>query len=153
MEKMKYVLVIGFSLFLVTACNQKKTDKPETVNKSELGLSSEGAKRQAEGALETTMNYVKQKKTDYQKNLEGKLNELDSEINELKAKVSDAGKETKAKYDEMIEALQQKQKDAKNKLENLKSASAERWEDFKSGIETALEDLRKKYNEASKSLQ
>lgn len=144
MKRIEFALAIVFSFFFVTACNQKKTDTE---------VSSEDIKRQTGKALETTKNYLIQKREEYQLQLEDKLHELENKIKELEAKAANAGEETKAKYNEMIEALQKKQKEARNKLEKLKSASGDVWEGLKSGTETALEDLKKAYNEVISRLK
>ena len=148
MKRIEFALAIVFSFFFVTACNQKKPGKPEMLNKTDTEVSSEDVKRQTGEALETTKNYLIQKKEEYQIQLEDKLNELENKIKDLQAKVANAGEEAKAKYNEMIEALQKKQQEARNKLKELKSASADAWEDVKSGTEAALEDLKKAYNAA-----
>lgn len=139
MKRVGFASAIVFSFFFATACNQKKTDTE---------VSSEDIKRQTGEALETTKNYLIQKRGEYQTQLEDKLHELENKIKELEAKAANAGEETKAKCHEMIETLQQKQKDARNKLEKLKSSSADAWENLKSGTENALEDLKKAYSEA-----
>ena len=101
-----------------------------------------------EEALETTKTYFRQEKERYQKEVEATLNELNDKIKDLQSKAEQAGTDTKAKYNEIIEGLREKQEEAQNKLNDLKSKSADAWEDIKSGMDAALENLKNSYNDA-----
>lgn len=142
MKKIEFMLAIFLSLFFMTSCSKKTPEKVETQ------VSSEDVKRETGEALETTKTYLKQEKEKYQKEVEATLNDLNDKIKALQAKAEQAGTDTKAKYNEIIEGLRKKQEEAQNKLNDLKSKSADAWEDVKSGMDAALENLKKSYNDA-----
>ena len=89
-----------------------------------------------------------QQKEKYQKDAESTLDYLSDKIKDLQAKAGQAGTDTKARYNEIIEGLQKKQGEAQEKLNELKSKSADAWEDVKSGMDAALENLKNSYNDA-----
>ncbi|MCR4291516.1 MAG: apolipoprotein A1/A4/E family protein, partial [Candidatus Kuenenia sp.] len=142
MKKIGFAVAIFVPLFLMTSCSK------ETPEKAETHMSSEDVKRETGEAFETTKTYLKQEKEKYQKGAESTLNDLNDKIKGLQAKAEQAGSDTKAKYNEIIEGLQKRQGEAQNKLNDLKSKSADAWEDVKSGMDAALENLKNSYNDA-----
>ncbi|MDR4508191.1 MAG: hypothetical protein MRJ65_08145 [Candidatus Brocadiaceae bacterium] len=142
MKKIAFVAAIFISLFFMTSCGEK------TPQKGEIQVSSEDVKRETGEALETTKTYLAQQKEKYQKDAESTLSGLNDKIKDLQLKAEQAGTETRARYDEIIEGLRKKQKEAQNKLNDLKSKSADAWVDIKAGIDEALENLKTSYNDA-----
>ena len=144
MKKIEFVAAICVPLFFMASCNNSK----KTPEKVETQVSSEDVKRETGEALETTKTYLAQQKEKYQKDAESTLNDLNDKIKGLQSKAEQAGTDTKAKYNEIIEGLRKKQEEAQNKLNDLKSKSADAWEDVKSGMDAALENLKNSYNDA-----
>ncbi len=142
MKRIGFMAALFVSLFFMTSCNRKTPEKGETK------VSTEEVKRETGEALETKKTYMAQQKEKYQKDAESTLNYLNDKIKDLQAKAGQAGTDTKAKYNEIIEGLQKKQGEAQDKLNDLKSKSADAWEDVKSGMDAALENLKNSYNEA-----
>ena len=142
MKKFEFMVAVFVPLFIMTSCSK------ETPEKGETQVSSEDVKRETGEALETTKTYFRQEKERYQKEVEATLSELNDKIKGLQSKAEQAGTDTKAKYNEIIEGLRKKQEEAQNKLNDLKSKSADAWEDIKSGMDAALENLKNSYNEA-----
>ena len=142
MKIIEFVVAIFVPLFFMTSCSK------ETPEKAETQVSSEDVKRETGEALETTKTYFRQEKERYQKEVEATLSELNDKIKDLQSKAEQAGTDTKAKYNEIIEELRKKQEEAQSKLNDLKSKSADAWEDIKSGMDAALENLKNSYNDA-----
>ena len=142
MKKIEFVVAICVPLFFMMSCSKK------TPEKGEIQVSPEDVKRETGEALETKETYLAQQKENYQKVAEATLNDINDKIKGLQAKAAQAGTDTKAKYNEIIEGLQKKQGEAQNKLHDLKSKSADAWEDVKSGMDAALENLKNSYADA-----
>ncbi len=142
MKKIEFVVAIFISMLFITSCSKKTPEKAETK------VSSEDVKRETGKALETTKTYLAQQKEKYQKDAESTLNDLNDKIKGLQSKAEQAGTDTKAKYNEIIEGLRKKQGEAQNKLNDLKAKSADAWEDIKSGMDAALENLKNSYSDA-----
>ncbi|UCD56671.1 MAG: hypothetical protein JSV16_12690 [Candidatus Hydrogenedentota bacterium] len=140
MKTLKLVMVIASASLLVpwflTACG-KQAEPP----KEEAEVSAEDVKKESLEALETAKAYTLQQKQEYQNKIEAKLDEVDAQIDELKARAEQAKDETKAKLYKQIEELQKKQEAAREKLEELKTASEQAWEKLKSEMDAAVEDL------------
>ncbi|MFT7879790.1 MAG: hypothetical protein ABXS91_05275 [Sulfurimonas sp.] len=85
-------------------------------------------------------------KEEYEQKTEAKLNELNAEIEKLKAKADKVEADAKIKYKEEIEKLSIIKEDFSQKLTALKEAGSSSWEKRKSDIEkltSALEGTLK----------
>ena len=142
MKKFEFMVAVFVPLFIMTSCSK------ETPEKGETKASAEDVKRETGEALETTKTYLSQQKEKYQKDAESTLSDLNDKIKGLQSKAEQAGTDTKAKYNEILEGLRKKQEEAQNKLNDLKSKSADAWEDVKSGMDAALENLKNSYSDA-----
>jgi chromosome segregation ATPase len=92
---------------------------------------------------------MKDKRKAYEKKLDAQLNELNAQIELLKAKADKAKVEAKIDYYKTLEALQHKQNDVREKLKELKTAGDEAWEDIKTGAEKAWAEVKTAYHDAS----
>jgi hypothetical protein len=88
-----------------------------------------------------------------QKQLQEKLNELRKNITTLQNEAKDAGSEVKDTFDEVLEALNNKQEIIQKKFEDFTSATADTWDDLKSGLEASLEELENSYTKAASYLE
>ena len=140
-------LALFFTTALLLACgDQKEAQKPETA------VTSADVKKEATEAMETAKAYTRQQKEEYQKKMEARLQELDSEIQQLQAKAQSSATElkekSKAEFNQSMEDLRNKQQVATEKLNELKSASGQAWEDIKGGVNSAMDELGKAYDRA-----
>jgi hypothetical protein len=85
----------------------------------------------------------------YEEKIDAQIKEWNAQIDLLKAKADKAKAEAKIDFYKTIDALQQKQEEAKAKLKELKTAGDEAWEDVKKGAEKAWADIRKAYKDAT----
>lgn len=150
MKRIKYVFAIICVVCAGASCSQ---EKPENIEGTEKKVTGKDVLDQTKETLETTKNFLAQKKSEYQAQLETKLQEADGMIQELQQKADEAKVEVKAKYTETIELLKTKQQEAKEKMMELKSATAESWKDMQSGMDAALDDLINAFSEAKSRFQ
>ncbi len=85
---------------------------------------------------------------DYVRKMEAKLEQWNAEIDTLVVKAALAEAELKTEYSEQIEALRNKQIEARVKLEALRDASDEAWKDMRAGIEMAWDSVSEAVNSA-----
>jgi uncharacterized coiled-coil DUF342 family protein len=84
----------------------------------------------------------------YQGQMEAKLQDWGSKLDEMKAKADQAGADSKAKLNKQIEALSNKRDAMQQKLAELKSSGDDAWESLKAGAESAWEDFSAAFEEA-----
>ena len=80
--------------------------------------------------------------------MEQRLAEMGSKIDELRAKAEEAGEQRKREINKSIENLHDKREDLQERLEKLHSASGEAWEDLKSGVTAAFDEFNKAFRDA-----
>ncbi len=74
---------------------------------------------------------------EYEGNMEKKLADLGSKIDEMACKAEDLKEKASVKFEE----LKKKREEASCKFDELKKQGQEAWKDFKSHLDTAIEDL------------
>ncbi len=84
----------------------------------------------------------------YVQKMQSKLEELDAQIDQLKAKASGASADAKIEFHEQIETLKECQKEGKEKLAELNDAGEDAWEDIQDGMESAWNKVSAALNDA-----
>lgn len=84
----------------------------------------------------------------YQRKVEAQLGQLNTQIIELKAKVSQLKLNAEIRQYDKINALSKKQQEAQIKLQMLKSANEDTWPTYKVEMESALHELQDVFNNA-----
>ena len=79
----------------------------------------------------------------YVKKMHAKLDEWNAEIDKLKAKADQAEAESRIEYQNRIEDLRDKRKEAEKKMSQVKEAGEGAWEDLKSGVQNAWDAMDK----------
>jgi len=139
----KIILILLASFFSVAflfACG----DQNETEKSGAKGT-YEDVKKESEKAMESTTDYTHEKKEEYVRQMEAKLEEFDKEMKEFQAKVesraAELKEESKAEFNQSMEALGKKKQAADEKIEELKSAGSDAWDDLKVGVDSAMDEL------------
>ena len=78
---------------------------------------------------------------EYIQSLHQKIDEWNSDIDELIAKKDKVETESKLELQKQIDALKVKRSEMEIKLEALKNTGADAWEDVKSGVDLAWEAM------------
>ncbi len=90
------------------------------------------------------------KKEQYLEKLEAQLREWRTRFDELRSKFEQTDKaEVRARLQERMEGLKDKQEVVRGRLAELKEDSGEAWERMRPGIERAWDDLRKAIENAA----
>jgi len=142
MKSFLLAVTILLSLFFVASCSKEKPEEAKT------DITSEEVKKEVGEAVETTGVYLDQKKDEYIRQAEVKMEELGKKTAELENRLEKETAEMKERHKEEILGLKKKQEELQKKINELKSSSAKAWEEFKTGIDAALDDLEKSYEKA-----
>lgn len=93
-------------------------------------------------AVEAPME--KMDKAAYEKQIQEKINDLESKIDKLKVELNE--KNEPGVWDRLVNNLQDAQNAASEKFSELKEASADTWKNVKSQFETAMTKTEEAYN-------
>lgn len=99
--------------------------------------------RAVQQALAAARRLGAEHKDEYQKKLNGLVQQLDDQIDDLKEKAAKAQGEARRKFDQEVGDLERKRDEAEKKLAKMKAASGPAWEDLKGGMQDAIQDLQK----------
>jgi DNA-binding transcriptional regulator GbsR (MarR family) len=134
------LLALGF----LTGCgeDEQSQSKPADVSKEDV-------KQEAKEAYDATKAYTQEQMQAFREQTETRLTEYKTEIDQLQANAEKLEGDAKAKAEEQLTALRQKQDEVSEKLKELGSSTGDAWEQIKSGIEAAMEDLGNAYKKAA----
>ena len=82
----------------------------------------------------------------YIKKFEAQLDEWKADITKLRAKADKADAEMQIKYNEQIDQIHEKEKQAQAQLASMKKAGEDSWEDLKAGLEQAGNSLKEAFS-------
>ena len=136
-------ILLLLALGALPGCGEKEQtqSKPATVSKEDV-------KKEVKEAYDTTKAYSQEQMQAFREQTETRLAEYKKEIDQLQGKAEKVEGDAKAKAEQQLTALRQKQDAVSEKLKELGSAGGDAWEQIKSGIEAALEDLGNAYKKA-----
>ncbi|MEJ2313277.1 MAG: hypothetical protein P8Y85_00545 [Nitrospirota bacterium] len=144
-------IVMAMSLVLsatvILSCKQK-AEAPK-----EGEVTTEDVKKDVGEAVGTTKAYLAEQKEEFTKDMEAKLADYGSRIDELQKKADEATGDVKAKMDEQMKNLRNKQEAAQKKLDEIEESSGKAWEDLKAGADRTMEDLKKSYEDAKSQFE
>ncbi|UOF00763.1 sll1863 family stress response protein [Bdellovibrio reynosensis] len=119
-----------------------------TFSFSALATTKEEVSEKTKAAAIAAADYSVEQKEQFQKDMEVKLQDLKSEIADLKKSASEKSGKVKAGMKEKIAALESKQDEMKKDLAKLKKSSGKAWTEMKSGMNAAWDSLSKSYAKA-----
>lgn len=139
----RFSLFVVVGTFAVTGCEHRPAGPtPGTVTTDDL-------RRDAGQAVDTAVKLSQQTKEEFQKSLEARLKELDTEVVKLREKGRELKDDAKANWDQKMADLETKREAARAKLDEVAQSSAEAWKDIQKGAQAAWTDLDKAFREAA----
>ncbi|MBI5632664.1 MAG: hypothetical protein HZA15_04225 [Nitrospirae bacterium] len=142
MRQLTFLFSAGIILCLIQTPvfghNQTSVKKQESTSVGGKTGSKEGAG--------TTGTYLYQKKEEYQKKAEEKLNRLEANVKQLYLRAEKKGERAREKITRAADNLRKKSESAKNKLKDLKESGEEKWDIARDELDSMLKDLERTYN-------
>jgi len=160
--KLHQYLLSATALALFLGCSDAPSTTPNDATSSQAdGVESEAAsqddaatleevKEKVGEAAEVTREFTSQEMQDYVDSLKNKLQELDTQREQLKQKGKELAGDAKQRWEDQLSALEDKRKKLQEDLDRLAGASGHAWQDMKQGIDAAWDDLKKATDEAAK---
>jgi Skp family chaperone for outer membrane proteins len=93
-------------------------------------------------------DYAKETREDFKKGVEGDLAKLQTEINELKKKATEASGAAQDSLDRQIAELDVKKMKLRKKLDEATKTTSAAWIEMRAGISKALDELKVGFNKA-----
>jgi hypothetical protein len=99
------------------------------------------------------VDYTYEKKEEYHRALARQMQELDAQIDQLKAKAARASDAVKAEFARDMEALDRQKVVLAQKMDAVKASSASAWNDVKAGANSAMQSVKQTYDKAAARFQ
>lgn len=131
---------------LVTCNGCMEAPVEHTVRK----VTTEGVRRDAEQAVDTSAHAAAQAKEDFEMRLKASLAEMEKEIERLHEKGHALKDAAKARWKEKMADLEAKQQAARDKLDEVRKSTGEAWGHMEKGAQAAWDDVRKAFQDAAK---
>lgn len=146
MSRVLWIVMLSV-LLMNTGCEQQPA--APTAGK----VTSDDVRRDAGKTIDSAVKLSQQTKEEFQKSLEARLKDVDTEIDALRAKGRDLVGEAKVTWEQKMAELEPKREAARAKLAELGDVSADAWESFRQGAQSAWADLDKSFHEAARELE
>ncbi len=131
-------------LLTASGCEQKPVE--QTPGK----VTSDDVRRDADQAIHSAAEFSRQTKEEFQKSLQARLQELDSEIEKLREKGRDLTDDAQANWDRKMAELETKREAAGAQLNEITRSSAEAWKDVQKGAQSAWDELDKAFHDVAR---
>jgi hypothetical protein len=126
--------IIAFSILILAAtiigCDINRKNKVEDAKQSKISLEKEQAQQIGEWKK-------------FKKDADLKIVINKKSIDEFKLQIKRSGNKVKAKYDNVVAVLEQKNIWLKEKASEYKYEGKDKWEDYKIGFNRDMDDVRK----------
>jgi ATP phosphoribosyltransferase regulatory subunit HisZ len=93
------------------------------------------------------------KREDYIRKLEAKLDECDARLDKLAAEAAQADEQTKTKYYKQMEELREKRKDVEQEIQDLIDEKESVWDDLKQGIDNSWSTWKQSFTKAKSEFE
>ena len=119
-----------------------------TSERAEVRKQARDAEEETRARTADTRRDVNAARLDYQNRMEARLDKIDREMDEERAKAKArimTAKQRRA-YNERMAELDQEKKDARAKWNDLKASTDDNWEKFKDGLDRAADKVENGWN-------
>jgi peptidoglycan hydrolase CwlO-like protein len=116
-------------------------------------VTKEEVQKKSTEAASAAVEYSKEQKEQFQKEMGSKLEELTSEVSDLKKKALQTTGNAQKQLSEQINLLEKKEHEMKKDLASLSKSTGKSWEQMKSGVNKAWDSLSESYQKAKKEFK
>jgi chromosome segregation ATPase len=142
------ILLITFlgAAALVTGC-----DRPETSNMDSLETATkqlDKARENTKAAVKDMKDYAYAQKSEFLAKMQGQLDEINRELDQLAAKVEKSSDAAKAEAEPKIQALRGQFAGLTKQLDDAKNANELTWAEVKAGFNKGYDDFKEGFQQA-----
>ena len=143
---------------ITAGCSRQDTEKAK-VEARQAAREADAGLHKAGQEIKSAVNNAhftdadRKRRTEYQDQMQARLDRLDREIDELKTRANHATGARKAELERRIADLEQQRADVRSKYSNLKGAADDVWEKMKAGVDQAADKLQEGFEKLKSDLK
>jgi chromosome segregation ATPase len=136
-------LVITFLAIAVSAVGCNKEQKEQTTTQQ-----IETVKTETKQAAQDMKDYTFAQKAEFVKTMQGQLDALNKDLDQLSAKIDNSSDAVKAEAKPKLQALRDQTAKLNTQLDDAKNATESTWDSVKSGFQKAYDATKDGFNQA-----
>ena len=131
------ITLLSIAAFAV-GCNKEQTTTQQIEN----------VKTETKQAAQDMKDYTFAQKEEFVKTMQGQLDALNKDLDQLAAKIDSSSDAVKAEAKPKLQALRDQAAQLNKQLDDAKNATESTWDSVKNGFQTAYEATKDGFNEA-----
>ena len=135
------ITVLSIAAFAV-GCNKEQT--PEQTTSQQI----ENVKTETKQAAQDMKDYTFAQKAEFVKTMQGQLDALNKDLDQLSAKIDSSSDAVKAEAKPKLQALRDQTAQLNKQLDEAKNATESTWDSVKAGFQKAYDATKDGFNQA-----
>ena len=135
--KMSVISLLGATAFVV-GCNKEQTPAQQL----------DKVQAETKQAVQDMKNYTFAQKAEFVEKMQGRLAEINRDLDQLSAKVEKSSDAARAEGKPKLQALRDQAAKLNQQLDEAKNATEATWDDFKAGAKKAYDGLKDGFQQA-----
>ena len=131
---------------LLTGCDRPETPTTDTSETTAKQLDK--VRTDTKAAAQDMMDYAYAQKSEFVAKMQGQLDEINRELDQLAAKIEKANDAVKTEATPKIQALRDQLASLTKQLDDAKSANESAWGDIKTGFKKGFSELKDGFQQA-----
>ena len=144
-NRLLFITFLGAAA-LVTSC-----DRPETSSRDSLETTTkqlDKARENTKAAVQDMKDYAYAQKSEFLAKMQGQLDEINRELDQLATKVEKSGDAAKAEAEPKIKALRDQLASLTKQLDDAKNANESAWTEVKAGFNKGYNELKEGFQQS-----
>ncbi len=100
----------------------------------------------ASDSTESNRPFSAQERADVERKVQAELDELQAGIQRLQARMDQMSADARQRAEASIQDLERRKEEARRKLEEIKAAGETTWARLRAGLESAMDDLKRRFD-------
>ena len=138
MKNKSWVITFLFIAAFAMGCNKEQTTSQQIEN----------VKTETKQAAQDMKDYTFAQKAEFVKTMQGQLDALNKDLDELSAKIDSSSDAVKAEAKPKLQALRDQAAKLNTQLDEAKNATESTWDSVKSGFQKAYDATKDGFNQA-----
>ena len=146
--KHKQLAVAFFAITAFVVGCKPSAEQSAAENREATAQQFDKVKKETKEAAQEMKDYAYAEKTEFVATMQGQLDEINRDLNQLAAKIEKSSDAAKAEAKPKLQALRDQAAKLNQQLDEVKNATESTWGDVKAGFKKGYSELKDGFNQA-----